>query len=116
MMATKPITLFQRDLLGAALDLSEGKLWLPRDAADSLPTTLAAIKELEKRKLVERMPHATGDILRWTVTDAGREARREAAPPPAPAPMTILASAPAPAPLKTVMPTPAPAPAPAKTL
>src|SRR3954453_10245363 len=105
MMATKPITLFQRDLLGAALDLSEGKLWLPRDAADSLPTTLAAIKELEKRKLVERMPHASGDILRWTVTDAGREARREAAPPPAPAPMTILASAPA----KTLAPAPVPA-------
>src|SRR4051795_8360070 len=102
-MTAKPITLFQRDLLSAALDLSEGKLWLPRDAADSLPTTLAAIKELEKRKLVEPLRQASADILKWTVTEAGREARQEAAPAPAP---TL---APAPAPMKTPVPAQAPA-------
>src|SRR3954462_14162472 len=102
MMATKPITLFQRDLLGASLDLSEGKLWLPQDAAESLPTTLAAIKELEKRKLVEPMRQASADILKWTVTEAGREARQEAAP----APASVTAPAPAPVPARTLAPAP----------
>jgi hypothetical protein len=64
----------QRQLLEAAVHAHRGKIWLPKAAADSLPTTYSALLTLQRRKLVEPERAKDPDVVSWKITKAGKEA------------------------------------------
>lgn len=64
----------QRQLLEAAIHAHRGKIWLPKAAADSLPTTYSALLTLQRRKLVEPERAKDPDVVSWKITKAGKEA------------------------------------------
>ena len=64
----------QRDLLATALKARKGKLWLPKQSVETLPSTYSALLSLQKRKLIEPEPVKDPEVMRWRVTKAGREA------------------------------------------
>lgn len=80
-MGSKPRELpeLQRALLEVALKARKGKIWLPKQSADTLSTTYSALLYLQKRKLIEAEPAADPGVVQWKVTKAGREAVSPAA-------------------------------------
>src|SRR5688572_12580839 len=64
----------QRQLLEAAVHAHRGKIWLPKGAADSLPTTYSALLTLQRRKLMEADRGKDPEVVSWKITKAGKEA------------------------------------------
>jgi hypothetical protein len=64
----------QQELLLAAVTHHNGRLRFPRASAETLATTYAALRSLERNKLIE--PEQAGDpeVMTWKITKAGRAA------------------------------------------
>lgn len=71
---SKELSDLQRDLLQTALRSSKGKIWLPKAAAQSFPTTYAALASLQRRKLMDLETGKDSDVLTWKITKEGKEA------------------------------------------
>jgi hypothetical protein len=78
----KELSDLQRELLQSAVRARQGKIWLPKGAADSFPTTYSALVSLQRRKLLQPERASDPAVVSWKITKAGKEA---AAPPKAPA-------------------------------
>ena len=70
----KELSDLQRQLLEAATRARRGKIWLPREAANTLPTTYSALVSLQRRKLIEPENAKDPGVVSWKITKAGREA------------------------------------------
>ena len=64
----------QQALLVAAIKDHKSRLRFPKSSAETLATTYAALRSLERKKLIE--PDKEGDpaVMCWKVTKAGRAA------------------------------------------
>ena len=64
----------QRELLIAAIKEHHSRLRFPKNSAETLATTYAALLSLQRKKLIEPEKPSDPAVLSWKVTKAGRAA------------------------------------------